>query len=125
MITFMTNIYLIGLSGLWKSFYMFSLIKVSLGVSLLLWQQLCFPSGLLRFCRTCQTVPYLMLELRMRLNMRYWVSWLSLSMVQANTCQTHSFTISHHDYLASRDGRRIFDFLKTLSIADVSPPAFS
>ncbi len=119
----MTNVYLIGLSGLMKTLLLFSLAKVSLGLSFLLWQQLFFPSGLLRYCRTRQTVPYLLLELRMRLNMRYWV--VRLSKLALRSCDCHGFLASsaRHDYLPYRYGRQIFDFFKTLSLTDVSPPA--
>jgi hypothetical protein len=121
----MTNVYLIGLAGLMKSLYVFSLVKVSLGVSLLLWQQLFYPSGLLRFCRTCRTVPYLLLELRLRLNMRYWVVRLSKLMVRSGDCHALLTSTARHDYLPYRDGRQIFDFLKTLSLTDVSPPVLA
>ena len=122
-IMIMTNVYLIGLPGLMKSLLILSLGKVSLGLSFLLWQQLFFPSGLLRFCRTCQTVPYLLLELRMRLNMRYWVVRLSKLTLRSTDCYAVPASTARHDYLPYRYGRRIFDFIKTLSLTDVSPPA--
>jgi len=121
----MTNVYLIGLADLMKSLYFSSLSKVSLGVSLLLWQQLFFPSGLLRFCRACRTVPYLLFELRLRLNLRYWVTRLSRLMVRASDCQTLFHSTACHGYLPTCGGRTIFDFFKTLAITDVSPPAFA
>lgn len=118
----MTNVYLIGFADIMKSIYFFSLVKVGLGVSLLLWQQLFFPSGLLRFCRSCQTVPYLLLELRLRLNLHYWVARLSGSMLRSfGNAALHTST-ARHDYLPFRDGRKIFDFFKTLAVSDVSPP---
>jgi hypothetical protein len=91
-------------------------------MSLLLWQQLSFSSGLLRFCRTYRTAPYLLLELRLRLNLRYWVTRLWKSCLHNSFRTSVSSPVLSAPSLRRRDGQNIFDFFKTLSLSDVSPP---
>jgi hypothetical protein len=118
MLRFCSNSFMLSL----KIIAIVCLGRMSGGIAIVLWQQLIFPSGLLRFCRTCNTVPYLLLELRLRLNLRYWMIRLSRAMIRSTCCQSLFSASARHGYLHYRDGRRAFDFFKTLSLTDVSPP---
>jgi hypothetical protein len=96
--------------------------KAGMATVLMLWQQVGCCNGLLRFCRNARTVPFLTLELRFRLNLRYWSARLSRLMFRCDGCPLFPFIFSGK-FLLRRDGHNIFDFFKTLSLSDVSPPA--
>jgi len=94
------------------------------GMMLMLWHQMSYHHGLLRFCRIARTVPFLTPELRLLLNLRYWVKRVSKATFKsAPTFFLPSFLCL--DFLFYRYGRHIFDFYKNLSLSDVSPPAFA
>jgi hypothetical protein len=57
--------------------------------------------------------------------MRYWVVRWSKLTLRSIDCHALLASTARQDYLPFRDGRQIFDFLKTLSVTDVSPPAFT
>jgi hypothetical protein len=87
----------------------------------LLWQHaICF-NGLHRSCRLTQTLPLLWLELRMRLNRPYWVTWLSHLVLDNSRGLLPS--IFSPGFLLCRDGQNIFDFFKTFALTNVSLPA--
>jgi hypothetical protein len=95
-------------------------------MAMMLWHQLSYSSGLLRCCRMKRVLPFLTLELRLRLNSRYWMKPLSQFLVLAlNKCRNFLPAILSGKLLLRRDGRHIFDFFKTLSLNDVSPPVLA
>jgi hypothetical protein len=98
--------------------------RIHSGMSLMLWHQLSYHDGLHRFRRIARTVPFLTPELRLQLNLRNWVKRLSKATFKsASTLFLPSFLCL--DFLFCRYGRHIFDFYKTLSLSDVSPPAIA
>jgi hypothetical protein len=100
--------------------------KVSLGMTMMLWLQLTYGGGLSRYCRIRRVLPFLTLELRMRLNPRYWISQISQFVFHSFNDRPIVFTsVLSAYFLLRRDGRNIFDFFKTLSIDDVSPPVLA
>ncbi|MDZ7269019.1 MAG: hypothetical protein ONB48_14900 [candidate division KSB1 bacterium] len=98
--------------------------KAGLATAFLLGQQIGFCSGLLRFCRSAHTVPFLFMELRLRLNLRYWVVWLSRLVLQDKQRQSPPPT-THCEVLCFGIGRNILDLFKTLTLSDISPPALA
>lgn len=117
----MLNLFLYSLLALCKPVGMLLFSKAGVVTVLLLWQQVGYCNSLLRFCRGARTVPFLVFELRFRLNLRYWVQRLSQLLLRINF--RHFFpTIQSDKLLLRRDGRNIFDFFKTLCISDISPP---
>jgi len=103
---------------------MLFLSKASLAMVLLVWHHTTYIGGVFRFNRIKHTVPFLLLDLRTRLNWRYWVMRLSRLALSANY---RDFFLSGNGpkFLLHRDGRHIFDFFDTLALSDVSPPAFA
>lgn len=109
-----------------KLFYAFLANKAGFGMTIMMWHQLNCSNALLRFCRIKRVLPFLTLELRLRLNSRYWITPLSQFLVLAlHKCQNFLPPILSGKFLLRRDGRHIFDFFKTLSLNDVSPPALA
>lgn len=107
-------------------FYAFLASKAGFGMTIMVWHQLNYSNGLLRFCRIKRVLPFLTLELRLRLNSRYWINPLSQFLVLAlHKCRNFRPQILSGKFLLCRDGRHIFDFFKTLSLNDVSPPLFA
>lgn len=98
----------------------FSASHTSLMLALLLWHLVTPDNGLRRFCSIAGTL-HAVLALRTRLNLCHWVKWLSQRTARTN-CQTPLPTLLSPHFLLRRDGHTIFDFFKTLSISDVSPP---
>lgn len=119
----MSSIYLNTLFAGLKILLICSVSKAGLAAATVLWQHSVYFGGLHRFCRIARTLPFLALELRTRLNLRYWVTRISRLARYAN-CRTPLPPILSPKFLVSRDGRNIFDLFKTLSLSDVSPPAF-
>jgi hypothetical protein len=65
------------------------------------------------------------MEMRLRLSWRYWMKQLSQFLVFALIkCRNFPPTILSGKLLLRRDGRHSFDFLKNLSLHDVSPLVF-
>ncbi len=112
------NILLAGLKPVWL--LLFS--KAGLATVFFLGQQIGFGSGLLRFCRSANTVPFLLLDLRLRLNLRYWVVRVSRLMIQ-DELRRPLLLPGNREMLCFGAGRNILDFFKTLALSDVSPPA--
>lgn len=112
------NILLAGLKPVWL--LLFS--KAGLATAFFLGQQIGFGSGLLRFCRSANTVPFLLLELRLRLNLRYWVVRASRLMIQ-DELRRPLLLSGNREMLCFGAGRSTLDFFKTLALSDVSPPA--
>jgi len=98
--------------------------KAGLAMALLVWHNATYIGGVFRFNRIKHTVPFLLLDLRMRLNWRYWVTRLSRLALSANY-RDFFLPAAGPKFLLHRDGRHIFDFFKTLSLSDVSPPALA
>jgi len=98
--------------------------KVSIATTLLLWQHVVGFGGWPRINSIRQTLPFLVLELRIRLNWRNWVARLSHLALSANY-RNFFLPVFSSQFLLRRDGRHIFDFFKTLACSDVSPPAFT
>ena len=97
--------------------------KAGIGMTMMLWLQLTYGGGLSRYCRIRRVLPFLTLELRMQLNPRYWISQISQFIFHSfMSCRTVFTSVLSAHFLLRRDGRNIFDFFKTLSIDDVSPP---
>lgn len=97
--------------------------KVALSMMILVCCQVACSNGFLRVRRILWVSPLLTLDLRSFLNLRNWMDPLSQSFVSAlNTCRYFFPSILSGRILLRRDGRHIFDFFKTLSLNDVSPP---
>jgi hypothetical protein len=107
-----------------KALAMLLFSKVSVATTLLLWQHAVGFGGWQRLNSIRQTLPFLMLELRMRLNRRNWIVRLSHLALFANH-RDFSPPVFSSLFLLRRDGRHILDFFKTLACSDVSPPAFA
>jgi hypothetical protein len=101
-----------------------SVSKAGLAVGLMLWHQAVYGNGFYRFCHLAHALPFLTLELRIRLNLHYWVKRLWQF---ARHCQGRSLlpSVPSIEFLRRRDGHTIFDFFKTLSFSGISPPAFA
>jgi hypothetical protein len=101
-----------------------SVTKASLAVTLMLWHQAVYCNGFYRFCHLAYALPFLTLELRIRLDFRYWVKRLSQL---ARYCHSRKLLppVPSTDFLLWRDGHKIFDFFKTLSFSGISPPALA
>lgn len=112
------NILLTGIKPL--GLLLFS--KAGLATAFFLGQQIGFCSGLLRFCRSANTVPFLLLDLRLRLNLRYWVVLLSRLVMQDKHRRPLSLP-GNREILCLGAGHKTLDFFKTLALSDVSPPA--
>lgn len=114
-----TNILLAGL----KPVLLLLFSKAGLATAYFLGQQIGFGSGLLRFCRSANTVPFLLLELRLRLNLRYWVVRVSRLIIIQDDLRRPLLLSGNREMLWFGAGRSILNFFKTLALSDVSPPA--
>jgi hypothetical protein len=122
MFNFLLDSFVAGIKFLW----VVPVSKVGVGMTMMLWLQLTYGGGLYRYCRMRRVLPFLTLELRMQLNPRYWISQISqFTFHSFMSCRTVLASVLSTHFLLRRDGRNIFDFFKTLSIDDISPPVLA
>ncbi|MDZ7290222.1 MAG: hypothetical protein ONB44_12970 [candidate division KSB1 bacterium] len=100
-----------------------SVSQGSLITFLVVWQIMLSSCGLLPFQRLAQFVPMVVVELRMRFSLRYWLTKVSRLNLCTNQRPKFIPPVIGFDLLLHRDGLNIFDFFKTFSFNDVSPPA--
>lgn len=100
------------------------LSKAGLAMALLVWHHTTYIGGVFRFNRVKHTVPFLLLDLRTRLNWRYWMVRLSRLALCTNY-RDFFLPVAGPKFLLHRDGRHIFDFFNILALSDVSPPALA
>lgn len=117
----MLSLFLHSLWAACKPCGMLLFSKAGVVIALLLWQHVGYCNRLLRFCRGARTVPFLIFELRFRLNLRYWVQRLS-QLLRHDEVRRVCPAILSSTFLLLRYGRNIFDFFKTFSLSDISPP---
>lgn len=101
----------------------FAVSQAGCGIlTLMIWQLMMSSYGIHPFGRLGQALPLLLVELSQRLKLRYWLA--KISRLALNTKSRHKFPLVFFspEFLLCRDGPNIFDFFKTLSLNDVSPP---
>lgn len=91
-------------------------------MTLMIWQLMMSSYGILPFGRRGQVLPLLVVELSPRFKLHYWLA--KISRLALNTKSRHKFplVVFSPEFLLRRDGPNIFDFFKTFSLNDVSPP---
>lgn len=108
----------------WDVLVLLSMGQGSLITILFLAQVMLSSCGLHPFCRFTRTMARFGLELRLRLKLQYWL----VKMARFNRCANCREKIMaagiSSQFLLRRDGRNIFDFFKTVSFNDVSPPVW-
>ncbi len=121
--TIILNLFVGSVAASFKFFYVITMSKVSLAVTLMLLYHTVYCNGAFRFRHIACAVPFLAWELRACLNPRRWLIWLA--------------QLVHHDerlllpagagadFLLRRDGHTIVDFFKKLSRSGISPPAIA
>jgi hypothetical protein len=71
--------------------------------------------------RVAQTLSWLVSGLQMQCNLPAWLTKVMRRIIDANFHDLLPPILSLK-FLLRRDGRNIFDFFKTLSLNDISPP---
>jgi hypothetical protein len=95
-----------------------SVSQAGLPLALVLWQVMFSNSGLQPCSRLAHTLSVLVRE---HFNVHHWVTRVS-RLGPHSSCRNALPPILSAKFLLRRDGRHIFDFFKTLSLNDVSPP---
>ncbi len=99
-----------------------SVSQTGLLMVLFVWPLAISSCGLHPFSRLAQNLPWLIQELRIQLNLHYLLARVSRLALYANSRRNTLPPLFSAKFLLRRDGQDIFDFLKTFSLNDVSPP---
>jgi hypothetical protein len=100
-----------------------SVSQAGLPLAFVLWQVMFSNSGLQPCSRLAHTLSVMVLELRLHLNVHHWVTRVSRLGLHPSCRRNFLPPIVSSKFLLRRDGQHIFDFFKTFSLNDVSPPA--
>ncbi len=96
-----------------------SVSQAGLPLAFVLWQIMFSNAGLQPCSRLAHTLSVLVLE---HFNVHHWVARVSRLGLQPSRCRNSLPPILSSKFLLRRDGQHIFDFFKTFSLNDVSPP---
>ncbi|MGH7455434.1 MAG: hypothetical protein ACRENG_29035 [bacterium] len=96
-----------------------SVSQAGLPLAFVLWQIMFSNSGLQPCSRLAHTLSVLVLE---HFNVHHWVTRVSRLGLPPSCRRNALPPILSSKFLLRRDGQHIFDFFKTLSLNDVSPP---
>ena len=121
----MLQLYAGGLYANANTLYLSLLSSATLAAATVLWLHTAHLEGLHRFLRIARTVPFWVVELRACLKVRAWAERFNSHAVPATDARPPRLSPLDIDYLQSRSGQTVFDFFKTLSITDVSPPVLA
>ena len=97
-----------------------SVSQAGLPLAFVLWQVMFSNSGLQPCSRLAHTLSVLVRE---HFNVHHWVTRVSRVGRHPSRRRNSLPPILSSKFLLRRDGQHIFDFFKTLSLNDVSPPA--
>jgi hypothetical protein len=96
-----------------------SVSQAGLPLVFVLWQVMFSSSGLQPYGRLAHSLSVLVRE---HFNVHHWVRRVSRLGLNPSCRRNALPPILNAKFLLRRDGRHIFDFFKTLSLNDVSPP---
>lgn len=102
----------------------FSAAKIGIAATLFVWHQAIFCNGAHRLRSLAAALPFLALELRLRLNVRNWLTQIS-RLARRHGSRNLPPPAPSMEFLLWRDGHSVIDFYKTLSFSGASPPAFA
>ena len=91
-------------------------------MTLMIWQLMISSYGISPFRRSGQALPLLVSELPWQLKLHYWLTRISRFVLTTKNHHKFLFVVFSPIFLLRRDGQDIWDFFKTLSLNDVSPP---